>query len=96
MQSDHRASSRAALHILTLSLLAAFMTIVAAAHGRNPYRQNFLEAYPSAVSSRLDDLPGLNNHCGVCHFAFGGGGPRNPYGLAVEATDRSPEAILGR
>ena len=23
-------------------------------------------------------------HCGVCHFDFDGGGPRNPYGLAVE------------
>jgi hypothetical protein len=24
------------------------------------------------------------NHCGNCHYAFGGGGPRNPYGQDLE------------
>lgn len=62
---------------------------------RNPYRRNFFDAYPSAVGSRLDDLPSASGHCGVCHYDFSGGGARNPFGMAVEATDRSIAAILG-
>ncbi|MHC4156619.1 MAG: Ig-like domain-containing protein [Planctomycetota bacterium] len=61
---------------------------------RNPYRKNFFDAYPSAEGTILDNTPSYSNHCGVCHFDFGGGGARNPYGLAVEATDRSVAAIL--
>lgn len=49
------------------------------------YRVSFFNAYPTAVGSRLDDLPSISNHCGACHFEFTGGGPRNPYGAAVEA-----------
>jgi hypothetical protein len=41
--------------------------------------------YTSAVGSRLDDLPSISGHCGVCHYAFTGGGPRNWYGQALEA-----------
>jgi hypothetical protein len=36
------------------------------------------------VDTQLDDLPSFTKHCGVCHFDFNGGGPRNPYGLGVE------------
>ena len=43
----------------------------------------------------LDDLTSSASHCGVCHYDFDGGGARNPYGLAFEATDRSEAAILG-
>ena len=68
---------------------------VGSAQARNPYRKNFFDAYPSAEGTVLDTVPSHANHCGVCHFDFGGGGPRNPYGLAVEATDRSVAAILG-
>jgi len=75
--------------------LAIIAMASATASGRNPYRNNFFSAYPQAVGSRLDDLPSNADHCGVCHFDFDGGGPRNPYGLAVEATDRSVAAILG-
>ena len=62
---------------------------------RNPYRKNFFDAYPSAVGTRLDTLPSNAGHCGVCHYDFDGGGARNLYGQAVEATDRSVAAILG-
>ncbi len=65
------------------------------AEARKPYRDNFFTAYPSATGTVLDTVPSHPNHCGVCHYDFGGGGPRNLYGQAVEATDRSVAAILG-
>jgi hypothetical protein len=77
-----------------LVILAVFMTSVPA-WGRNPYRKNFFDAYPSAKNNRLDNVPSNLAHCGVCHYDFDGGGARNPYGQAVEATDRSVAAILG-
>ncbi|MHC5173362.1 MAG: Ig-like domain-containing protein [Planctomycetota bacterium] len=51
-------------------------------------------AYPNAVGSVLDDVPSNPGHCGVCHYDFDGSGLKNPFGLAVEATDRSEAAIL--
>jgi len=51
---------------------------------RNPIRGDFFDAYPNAVGTQLDALPSDSKHCGVCHFDFGGGGPRNPYGLGIE------------
>ena len=62
---------------------------------KNPYRKNFFDAYPSAKNTRLDNVPSNLGHCGVCHYDFDGGGARNLYGLAVEATDKSEAAILG-
>jgi hypothetical protein len=62
---------------------------------RNPYRKAFFQAYPEAKNSVLDNVPSHSGHCGVCHYDFGGSGPKNPYGVAVEGTDRSKEAILG-
>lgn len=54
-------------------------------NARPEYRAGFFTAYPGAVGSRLDDLPSNGGHCGVCHFRFNGNGPRNPYGVDVEA-----------
>ncbi|HXV13760.1 MAG TPA: FlgD immunoglobulin-like domain containing protein [Candidatus Krumholzibacteria bacterium] len=51
---------------------------------RNPIRNAFFSVYPSAVGTRLDNLPSNSGHCGACHFDFDGGGPRNPYGSAIE------------
>ena len=48
-------------------------------------RDGFFAAYPSALGSRLDNLPSRSGHCGVCHYRFQGGGTRNPYGLLVES-----------
>lgn len=54
------------------------------AEARNPIRQSLLNAYPAAVGSRLDNLPSVQGHCGVCHYQFTGSGARNPYGLRLE------------
>ena len=58
-------------------------------------RSEFFTAYPSATGTALDTLtsPNVPNHCGVCHYDFNGGGPRNPYGQAVEASAQNAAAI---
>jgi hypothetical protein len=74
-------------------LLTACLTV--SVHARNPYRKQFFDAYPGATGSVLDSVPSRSNHCGVCHYDFSGGGARNPYGLAVEATpNRNAADIL--
>ncbi|MHC4623898.1 MAG: multiheme c-type cytochrome [Planctomycetota bacterium] len=79
-----------------VSLLWALAIMPQNAHARNPYRKAFFQAYPQAKNSVLDDVPSHAGHCGLCHFDFSGGGARNPYGLAVEATPNRDQAdILG-
>ena len=71
--------------VLVLVLVVLLLIVVAdSASARNPIRNDFFGTYPIAVGTQLDGLPSDSNHCGVCHFDFGGGGPRNPYGLAIE------------
>ncbi|MBN2507400.1 MAG: hypothetical protein JXQ71_11965 [Verrucomicrobia bacterium] len=65
---------------LVPALLALGLTEAAA---RNQIRQAFFQNYPSALGSPLDTVPSAPGHCGVCHYKFGGGGARNPYGVAV-------------
>ena len=67
--------------VAALALALALATTVAA---RNPIRNTFFGIYPAADGTQLNTLPSNANHCGVCHFDFGGAGPRNPYGLGVE------------
>ena len=58
---------------------------------------SFFNAYPELVDTRLQDVPSQSNHCGLCHFKFTGGGPRNPYGTAVEgALGGFPDTDTGR
>ena len=77
---------------LVLSLAVALVSV---AEARAPIRKNFFSAYPTAVGSRLDNLPSHTTHCGVCHYDFNGGGTRNPYGVAVGGTAMAAAAILG-
>ena len=55
------------------------------AQARNNIRDAFFAIYPDAVGTTIATVPSHPNHCGVCHFEFGGGGPRNPYGQLLEA-----------
>jgi hypothetical protein len=70
-----------------LVILGCCVTLVVAtvAEARNPIRRTFFARYPAAETTQLDDLLSNAGHCGVCHFDFDGGGPRNPYGVSVEA-----------
>ncbi len=72
-----------------LSLSVLLLCIAIDSEARRPIRNSFFTVYPSAVGSRLDELASNASHCGVCHFDFDGGGPRNPYGLAVEVARNS-------
>ena len=68
----------------TVVLVAAGLVLcISAVHARPTIRQSFFNAYPSAVGSKLDNLPSHAGHCGVCHFDFNGGGPRNPFGVRL-------------
>ncbi len=74
-----------ALFRVSILVIATLLTLpVSPAQARRPIRKAFFNVYPGATASRLDDLPSNAGHCGVCHFDFDGGGPRNPYGLSVE------------
>lgn len=55
------------------------------AEAKNPIRTAFFDTYPSADGSVLNTLPSNASHCGMCHYDFNGGGPRNGYGQRVEA-----------
>ncbi|MHC4500076.1 MAG: multiheme c-type cytochrome, partial [Planctomycetota bacterium] len=78
---------------LMLILLAICLT-PQTARARNPYRKAFFKVYPQAKISVLDSVPSHAGHCGVCHYDFSGGGPRNLYGLAIEATPNRDEADI--
>ncbi len=75
----------------------ALASIANLALARPPYRSSFFNAYPSAVGTRLADLPSHAGHCGQCHFNFNGGGARNSYGRRVESLLGSfPSTDAGR
>jgi len=75
-----------------------FTLILADAQARPPIRKAFFSVYSAEVGSRLDDLPSNSGHCGVCHYDFNGGGPRNWYGVSVQVaipvTSTYEEAIM--
>jgi hypothetical protein len=69
-----------------MAFLASLLLTPDSALAKQQIRQAFFAVYPNAVNSRLDVLPSTGGeHCGVCHYQFGGAGDRNPYGLAIEA-----------
>lgn len=89
---------RSSLSLAAFLALAFFTSLPGTTMARPPIRKAFFNVYPGATGSRLDDLPSNPGHCGVCHFDFKGGGPRNPYGLSIEVAIPSystyEEAVL--
>jgi hypothetical protein len=84
------------LHLLGLAksvLLLLWLSLPAAAWAKPPIRAAFFTVYPSAVGSKLDNLPSKAGHCGVCHYDFNGGGTRNPYGIAVGNSGSNSNAV---
>ena len=65
-------------------LLIALAILTTPAQARNTIKSAFLEEYPSTNGTQLTNLPSNTDHCGICHYAFGGGGERNLYGLSLE------------
>jgi hypothetical protein len=66
-----------------LAAAAGLLALIPAALARPTIRQSFFNAYPSAVGTKLDNLPSHAGHCGVCHYDFNGGGARNPFGVRL-------------
>ena len=63
--------------------------LIQTAQARENIRDAFFDVYPNAVGTTIEYLESVTskpNHCGVCHYAFTGGGPRNHFGALVEAT----------
>jgi FlgD Ig-like domain/Bacterial Ig domain len=90
-------SHRRALLLLLAAALASFLLPASSVEGRPNIRAAFFVVYPGAVGSRLDNLPSIQAHCGVCHYRFTGGGTRNPYGAGIEAVlPNYPNSDLGR
>ena len=69
---------------LTIFCVATLLLAPSVLQAKNPYRNAFFNTYTVAQGTQLDGLPSNSGHCGVCHYDFNGGGPRNPYGLGVQ------------
>ena len=79
-----------------LCLLVALSVLgPGSALARPKIRDAFFAAFPSAVGTRLDNVPSNPGHCGVCHYDFNGGGTRNPFGARVEAAINQAPACSG-
>jgi hypothetical protein len=65
------------------------------AQAKPSIRTAFFNVYPDAVGTTIETVLSQPGHCGVCHYDFKGKGPKNPYGEAIAATDKSESAILG-
>ena len=90
-----RMVKQSSLWIAVVACVLGTCVVVEESRAFPAIRSDFFDAYPDAVGTRLDTLPSNNNHCGVCHYDFGGGGTRNLYGQAVEALPSiSPAQIL--
>ncbi len=86
------------IHVLCCAAAILAVTGYAAeVHARQNIRDAFFAVYPDALGSVLDTVPSHETHCGVCHYAFGGAGTRNPYGVRLgEALDGFPNTDQGR
>ncbi|MCP4250832.1 MAG: hypothetical protein GY778_27660 [bacterium] len=66
-------------------VVAVAIVTVSPVQARQNIRSAFFDVYPGAVGTTIETVPSFPTHCGVCHYAFGGGGPRNLYGQRLEA-----------
>jgi len=71
------------LGLAAVLVAAGCLALASDALARNTIRTSFFGAYPGALGSVLSDLPSHATHCGMCHYDFNGGGPRNPYGVRL-------------
>lgn len=80
-----------------ISVLFLFTFTTTSALAKQNIRDAFFAVYPDAVGTVIETVPSRPNHCGVCHYEFSGGGPRNPYGVLLEgALQGFPNNPAGR
>jgi len=85
MTTKTTAARQLTVFALCLVLVVLVGGVTRYAWARQNIRDAFFTVYPAAVGTTIETVPSQPNHCGVCHYAFTGGGPRNPYGQRVEA-----------
>lgn len=73
-----------------LAVAACALLLHASAYARNTLRQLYLDTYSeqgyTLLGTRITNVPSNTSHCGLCHYDFNGGGPRNPVGDEVAAS----------
>jgi hypothetical protein len=69
--------------VLPVALACVLLTVFEAS-ARNNIRSAFFDVYPDAEATVIGTVPSHPDHCGVCHYDFGGGGTRNLYGQRLE------------
>ena len=70
--------------ILVSIALILVVCAFGSADAKNPIRSDFFNYYPSVDGTVLSSRSDGSNHCGMCHFDFNGGGPRNHFGGRLE------------
>ncbi|MBI5836755.1 MAG: hypothetical protein HZB25_05900 [Candidatus Eisenbacteria bacterium] len=85
IRTRHSSRRILASRVTLVGVLCGTMLAADPAGARPTIRTSFFNVYPSAVGSRLDNLPSHSGHCGVCHWDFNGAGAKNPYGRRVAA-----------
>ena len=71
----HRLNGKPSMGVGGLALVGVLLLVFPGeAQARNNIREAFFDTYPNAVGTPIETVPSFPNHCGVCHFAFGGGG----------------------
>ncbi len=98
MRSAEKARDSAFLILFIATAIHLIVYIIPGeTFGRQNIRDAFFVVYPGAVGSRLDNLPSITGHCGICHYRFTGGSTRNPFGVAVgNALPSYPNTDAGR
>ncbi len=84
MKSVHHAN-RVPSVVCPALVAFAMLVLTSSAQARNPIRSSFFSVYPNAVGTTIETVPSRPGHCGVCHYDFAGGGPRNAYGALLES-----------
>ncbi|MHC5109706.1 MAG: hypothetical protein ACYTHJ_07500 [Planctomycetota bacterium] len=85
------------LRALAAAMLLPTLILPLPLKAKQNIRDAFFAVYPGGVGTPIETVPSIANHCGVCHYDFTGGGPRNPYGDALAvALDGFPNNATGR
>jgi hypothetical protein len=79
-----------------MGTLVISLAMVTPGQARPNIRDAFFSNYPTAVSTKLDNLPSKTTHCAVCHYDVNGGGLKNPYGNAILNSGQNLNQASGR
>jgi len=73
-------SSNVSSGIVFLSILSSGFFTLSNCLARNNIREAFFDVYPESAGAVIETVPSHVEHCGLCHFDFGGGERRRDRG----------------